>query len=649
MAAIFAEKTYLCKNQPIEKPIFMPKPTGNLNAKEMLCYIVSVMLTFFFSSGLCFGNPRHNEADSFAVYDRALSFQSRISLDSQIAISKQAENYAIRKENVYKRYFYAVRRGFLYFSLDSNKYCEQINQKVIPDLERIMDEHPSPQWKSLLVESYSNLALSLVYGEKTDSALRIYQHLYSRFEQDSNASLRAKCLNGIGATFAYRSYIDIALKYFKHALQEYEDARDQRGIYLACSNIGTAYLDKQMYKEALPYCTRSYQIVEAENYQGTEAITSRLAMGYIYAGLGQFNIANQYFSEALERTRQGNYYHLEGFVTMAYAKSLLQEGKHAQCLRLASEQLKRLDGEKKFSLQADLLKLLSQCHEEMGNEKEALGCLRQAMTMVDSSFAAEQSQSLLQLELEYNNYRHEQEHLANQNDLVLTRLKAQNRMLWIFGLSGISAILALLIIFLIRHFSKVQKQSEQIKADSEKKLQKAGETIEQKNKELAANTLRFLRLNHLQNAILENLKTLKTAFTLRGKEKSIVCEIENLAKQIASEKEWKDFEFYFEQVDKGFLAKLSKVCPDLTSNEKHLCVLFNLGLSNRDVANLTGRTLQSIGMAKFRLKNKLKLENSEDIVAFLQSLDYPMPQSPIPNDSKMAEAASPRERIGMDE
>ena len=137
--------------------------------------------------------------------------------------------------------------------------------------------------------------------------------------------------------------------------------------------------------------------------------------------------------------------------------------------------------------------------------------------MVDSSFAAEQSQSLLQMELEYNNYRHEQEHLANQNDLVLTRLKAQNRMLWIFGLSGISAILALLIIFLIRHFSKVQKQSEQIKADSEKKLQKAGETIEQKNKELATNTLRFLRLNHLQNAILENLKTLKTAFTLRGK------------------------------------------------------------------------------------------------------------------------------------
>ena len=137
MAAIFAEKTYLCKNQPIEKPILMPKPTGSLNAKEMLCYIVSVTLTFFFFSGLCLGNPRHNEADSFAVYDRALSFQSRISLDSQISISKQAENYAIRKENVYKRYFYAVRRGFLYFSLDSNKYCEQINQKVIPDLERI--------------------------------------------------------------------------------------------------------------------------------------------------------------------------------------------------------------------------------------------------------------------------------------------------------------------------------------------------------------------------------------------------------------------------------------------------------------------------------------------------------------------------------
>ena len=605
----------------------MSKPAEKKSLWKILWLLPFGGLTFFFFPS-CYGQSQSKFADSIAFYDHVLSFQSLLPLDSQIMISRKAEAYAKGHGETYKSYVYAVRRGALYFSLDSNARCEELNKRLIPEIEERVAMDPSPQWKELLVDCYSNLALSLIYGEKTDSAMRIYQNLYSRFEKDSNTSLRAKCLNGIGATFAYRSYIDVALNYFKHALSEYERARNQRGIYLACSNIGTSYLDQGKYREALPYCTRSYQIAEQEGYHGAESITSAMTMGYIHAGLKQYEIANTYFANALERTLKGNFRHLEGYVTMAYAQSLYQEGNYACCLQLASDGLEKINGEKKYSLQVDFLKLMSRCSEKMNDDSQALAYLRQAVMLSDSSFAVERDQSLLQLELEYNHYRHEQERIASQNELIVSNLKATNRMLWIFGLSGALVLLISIIVFISRRFSKEKKQSIQIQEDSRKQLQIADETIAQKNKELASNALRFLRLNNLQNAILENLKKLKTAFAMRGKEKIIVCEIENLAKQIASEKEYKDFEFYFEQVDKEFLTKLAKVCPDLTANERHLCVLFNLGLSNRDVANLTGRTLQSVGMAKFRLKNKLKLENSEDITTFLQSLDYPMPPSP---------------------
>lgn len=156
--------------------------------------------------------------------------------------------------------------------------------------------------------------------------------------------------------------------------------------------------------------------------------------------------------------------------------------------------------------------------------------------------------------------------------------------------------------------------------ETRRQLAEAEQQVVNKDKELATNALRFLRLNNLQEAILKDLKTLKTAFILRGKEKSVVCNIEEVAKQIASDKEWRDFQFYFENVDSDFLKKLSERYPDLNANEKHLCVLFKLGLSNRDVANLTGRSLQSVNMAKFRMKGKFGLENSEELSRFLREL-----------------------------
>lgn len=560
------------------------------------------------------------ETDSIPIFDKMLSFQSGLSVQEQIVTTRKAERYAQKKKDVYKCYAYAARRGYLYFSADNSDSCLQVYSFLIPGIEEQVEQTGEERWKVLLVECYSDIALSLMFKEQSDSAMLIYQGLLLRFEKDSIPLVNAKCLNGIGVVFAYRKLFDLAEKNLLSALEQYDLAGNTRGIFAVSSNMVALFQSQGLFEEALPYGIRAYRIAHAENYNGQELIYASLAMGSIYSGLMRYDIALPYFEEAVRLAREKEFAHMESFVEASYARNLFHLGQYAQAREVAEDALQQIKGKKKYDLQVDLLHILSQVADKQNDVGTALHYLQEYIVVRDSQMALENMRQLLGVQYRYDNYRHEQEARNDANELELATMRARNRVLWIIVLAVSVALLVAAIFLLFRRLVKFRRTEELIKEESRRQLKTVEEQIEVKNKELATNALQFLRLNNLQESILKELRQLKTAFTLRGKEKRQVCDIEELAKQIASEREWKDFQLYFEQVDKEFFRKLSERYPDLTSNEKHLCILFKLGLTNKDVASLTGRSLQSIGMAKFRLKTKLQADNGEELDQFLNSL-----------------------------
>ncbi|MEG2177611.1 MAG: hypothetical protein RRY15_01870, partial [Bacteroidales bacterium] len=82
---------------------------------------------------------------------------------------------------------------------------------------------------------------------------------------------------------------------------------------------------------------------------------------------------------------------------------------------------------------------------------------------------------------------------------------------------------------------------------------------------------------------------------------------QSLLKEFSPNKDWSEFQMYFEQVNSGFFQKLEASYPGLTPNEMRLCALISLNLSAKEIASLTNRTFQSVGTAKFRLKKKMNL------------------------------------------
>lgn len=74
---------------------------------------------------------------------------------------------------------------------------------------------------------------------------------------------------------------------------------------------------------------------------------------------------------------------------------------------------------------------------------------------------------------------------------------------------------------------------------------------------------------------------------------------------------WKDFELRFLQMHGEFYEKLVNACPDLTPNERRLCAFLKMDMSTKEISVITGQSVRSINMARFRLRKKLELTNSD--------------------------------------
>ena len=493
---------------------------------------------------------------------------------------------------------------------------------------------PTP-WDRLYMEALANKGLTLVYCNQSNLAGETFLTILDLYGQsaDSNNIAIAKSFNGMGITFANRNQHDVALPYFRRSLEIYEHLDDQRGIYLLNSNIGACYLNQGLYREALPYLYKVQEVVLKEHYNGDEPIYANSQLGLAYQGFGDYTLAEHFFKEALQVANQKKYNHLQPFLHNLYAKNLIKQKRYAEAEQLGLQtrrDLSRRQGSEALDIEA--LAILSEAVAARGNYKAAYDYLCERTRKMEALEKRLQLEALSQQKYEFDHYRQEQKRALERRNMELAQDRIRYRNIAIGTL--ILCLIGMTIGFMYlwkrykaQHTAGIEL-SHHLKTQNEldRKRLESMEThfnsqIDDKNKELASNALQFLRLSKMAADISEKSKQLKINSSLRGKEKVLLIEIEQLAEQMGTEnKSWSEFTFYFEQVDKDFLKNLSEKYPGLTPKEKQYCILFKLNLSNKDIANLTGKTLQSVGMAKYRLKEKMGLAGEEDIAGVLQQL-----------------------------
>ena len=143
------------------------------------------------------------------------------------------------------------------------------------------------------------------------------------------------------------------------------------------------------------------------------------------------------------------------------------------------------------------------------------------------------------------------------------------------------------------------------------------QNIEFKNKELTTHAMYLLQKNEFNDAIIKRLIEYKeTAKSKNASIDSIIAEMKTNSNNLI----WRDFEVRFLEVHQDFYAKLNTICPNLTPNESKLCAFLQLGMSSKEISQITSQTTKSLEIARSRLRKKLNLNREDNLTAFLQQL-----------------------------
>jgi tetratricopeptide (TPR) repeat protein/DNA-binding CsgD family transcriptional regulator len=451
----------------------------------------------------------------------------------------------------------------------------------------------------------------------------------------------AHSLDAIGAIYYDIGSQNKSSENFYASLRIYEKLNDKEGVAATFCRIGTLYLDQKDYEKAADFYTRS--IGMAREIKSTEGIASNLNnLAKVYYQKKEYDKALKNYEEALKINLESDNQYLAGnnYLNIAEVYISQQDYKKATVylnkaraifnkignkLRLAKSQLMlgkiysetgnlaRCDSLALSSLSIGLAngykdiivasaELLNKMYLSRQDSLKAFRYYIIEKQYKDSLFLDEKQKTLTKLELQYQFEKDEQN----------LKIAQQRRNIAIIIISGCLFFSIIIILLVMKQLRMKAKQMALEKAGYEKEL-------EFKNKELVLNVMSLMKKNEILTDLSEKL--------IRIEEESTSAESKNTIQKVAHELQkgqdeeiWKEFSIRFKEVHGDFYSRLLQKFPALTPNELKLCAFLRLNMSSKDIAELTGQRVSTLETARYRLRQKLGIVNSEvNLVTFLSS------------------------------
>jgi len=516
-------------------------------------------------------------------------------LETSIDFANRAYEIAQRNNYSLGKIRSMIKLSHYYFRSSDYRKAMDFAQKSLEMAEDL-------DYDKEMAASYSNIGT--IYNELGDydnsseyffKSLKLYEKL-----EDKDGICRS--LGDIGMDFCNQGDYKKALEYFNNSLSIAKEINSLSSIKRQYNNIAVVYGDIQKYDTAIWFLRKALAIsikLGDKLGQGTNIMN----IGYDQMNTGKYKEALLSFQQALDLfTQLNNRLHMAecylnfGFChytdnqvdeSIVYFKKALQEGQQNGYYRIISP----------------AANMLNQIYTA---KKDTLNAYRYVMLEKlagDSLFASQKQKILSKLELQYLYEKKEfKRQLAQQ---------ARNNLMKIiiFGLVSSLVILGLL-------FSKNRLKSKFILLEKEK----IESELNIKDRELTVNLISLIKKNEMLSDISNKLVQLERN-AKSGEAKDAIIQISQEMRNSTDNKMLNEFSQRFQEVHAGFYEKLLKAYPELTPNELKLCAFLRLNMSTKDISELTGQQLASIDQARYRLRKKLGISNSEtNLVTFLSQM-----------------------------
>lgn len=138
--------------------------------------------------------------------------------------------------------------------------------------------------------------------------------------------------------------------------------------------------------------------------------------------------------------------------------------------------------------------------------------------------------------------------------------------------------------------------------------------VDYKNRDLATKAMEISKQEQLLSSITEKLAKLEEMKAIPHQEIKI---LKNTLNTELKNGHWNEFELHFTSVHPNFYISLKSKYPNLTKGETKLCAFLKLNLSTKEIASISGNSINSIEVSRSRLRKKMGLQTSESLYAIV--------------------------------
>ncbi|MCC6938282.1 MAG: tetratricopeptide repeat protein [Flavobacteriales bacterium] len=427
--------------------------------------------------------------------------------------------------------------------------------------------------------------------------------------------------------FTLRNF-DKSMACYTDALRILDGAKDIATAELAdrkvraFNNIAGVYIQRSDYATALPYFQQAVELDRPFNRPRNESSLNN-NIGICYMETGRYELANEYFLKALAVRKETGDIRGQAQVLNNLGKNQVYFGHFstardhfAQALALGRE----IGSSASMVISLESLALL---YDTLRNYKSALETYREFKALNDSLYSTESRMTIARLE---DAFRRDKEKKVFELEAKRKDAENEQRRVWNIALAG-ALFFLLLTAFLLFNVMRARVRTgrleqEKLRLESEKleaEQRTLKESLEYKDRELTANALFLLNKNELIAHIAERLLKAKSAF--KEENQRVVQEIVRDLQASQDEHNWQEFETHFTRVHTTFYHDLQERFPALTPNERKLCAFLRLNMSTKDISAITHQTVNSITVARSRLRKKLGIEGEDvQLIDLLQSI-----------------------------
>jgi len=444
-------------------------------------------------------------------------------------------------------------------------------------------------------------------------------------------------------------FTEALVTYFK-LVDAYTEEDDLENLAITHYNMASLFIKLKDYNRAKLYLLKvEAQLKNFEPSQTTYALYNSL--GIIYKNTDSLARAFTYYQKGLELARQNNetmllarYYsnianvtkrQKKFDVTLRYIDSALaicntnqikvgvdiNTINYADVLSLqglykeAKQRLQQLNEADlkygNFEVWLEYLQVMHRVQNGLNNAAAELAYLRQYQKLKDSIFSSQAKDNVYEAELEGIEAIKNNEIINLNLKLENLELKKQRYTLMVFLLALLLVIL-MLSIFYYKRQNKIKIQLEADKAQ----LQRL--ELSSKNRQLTSMSLKNAQLSELKIKIKKALQELSK--NCDTKQQDLLQPIYQILESQNYLFNWTEFDYHFNEVDRQFYKRLSAIATTLTMNDKRLCGLIKLNLSDKEIANITNKSDRTIANRKSIIKQKLGIEAHISLSDFLIKL-----------------------------